>query len=161
MIELFTIQVAEPVRFVIETRARIYPQNERYWYFTKKNLVKQYRVRLKRIKDKEITDGKVFELVGIDISEEIYQAGRVAMGRMMPTGLGLQLANFTASTFGSMRSPPATDTADAATTASPTLPVPLSSAGDGKFLISLADVARYRFLSTFIACLHNHFYEYL
>ena len=81
-------------------------------------------------------DGKVFELVGIDISEEIYQTGRVTMGRMMPTGLGLQLANFTASTFGSMRSPPSVDTTDATatTTASPTLPVPLSSAGDGKFL---------------------------
>ena len=133
---IFIFQVAEPVRFVIETRARIYPQSERYWYFTKKNLVKQYRVRLKRISDKEITDGKVFELVGIDISEEIYQTGRVTMGRMMPTGLGLQLANFTASTFGSMRSPPSVDTTDATatTTASPTLPVPLSSAGDGKFL---------------------------
>lgn len=72
--------------------------------------------------------------MGIDISEEIYQAGRVAMGRMMPTGLGLQLANFTASTFGSMRSPPAVDTTDASTTtASPTLPVPLnSSSKDGK-----------------------------
>lgn len=127
------------MRFVIETRARIYPQNERYWYFTKKNLVKQYRVRLKKILNKEITDGKFFELEGIDISEEIYQAGRVAMGRMMPTGLGLQLANFTASTFGSMRSPPAIDTTDASATTSPTLPVPLgsSSAADGKCFIYL------------------------
>ena len=127
------------MRFVIETRARIYPQNERYWYFTKKNLVKQYRVRLRKISNKEITDGKFFELEGIDISEEIYQAGRVAMGRMMPTGLGLQLANFTASTFGSMRSPPAVDTTDASATTSPTLPVPLgsSSAADGKCVIYL------------------------
>ena len=120
---------------MIETRARIYPQNERYWYFTKKNLVKQYRVRLKRSTQPEATDGKAFELVGIDISEEIYQAGRVAVGRMMPTGLSLQLANFTASTFGSMRSPPATDTVDSTATISPTLPVPLptSSTGDGKY----------------------------
>ena len=78
----------------------------------------------------------MFELLGIDISEEIYQAGRVAVGRMMPTGLGLQLANLTASTFGSMRSPPAADTTDStAMTTSPSLPVPLStsSAGDGKY----------------------------
>ena len=81
----------------------------------------------------ETTDAKVFELVGIDISEEIHQAGRYAVGRMMPSGLSLQLANFTASTFGSMRSPPAADTTDSTTnTISPTLPVPLrSSVGDG------------------------------
>ena len=77
------------------------------------------------------------------------------MGRMMPTGLGLQLANFTASTFGSMRSPPATDTADAATTASPTLPVPLSSAGDGKFQITICKNMSLKALSyTVISYLH-------
>ena len=129
--------MAEPVRFVIETKARIYPQIERYWYFTKKNLVKQYRVRLKKSPNQETTDCKAFELVGIDISEEIHQAGRVAVGRMMPTGLGLQLANFTASTFGSMRSPPSIDVNDSTTTTtSPTLPVPLSTStnGDGKII---------------------------
>ena len=37
-------QVAEPVRFVIETKARIYPENEKYWYYQKRNLTKQYQV---------------------------------------------------------------------------------------------------------------------
>ena len=91
-------------------------------------------MRLKKsTRPAETTDAKPFELVGIDISEEIHQAGRYAVGRMMPSGLSLQLANFTASTFGSMRSPPATDTTDSTTnTISPTLPVPLrSSVGEG------------------------------
>ena len=73
--------------------------------------------------------------MGIDISEEIYQAGKATFGRMMPTGLGLQLANFTASTFGSMRSPPAPDAVDSTISSdSPTLPVPLSTstAKDGR-----------------------------
>ena len=38
--DLVMTQVAEPVRFVIETKARILPQNERYWYYAKKSLVK-------------------------------------------------------------------------------------------------------------------------
>ena len=91
-------------------------------------------MRLKKsTRPAETTDAKPFELVGIDISEEIHQAGRYAVGRMMPSGLSLQLANFTASTFGSMRSPPAADTTDSTTnTISPTLPVPLrSSVGEG------------------------------
>ena len=57
---------------------------------------------------------------------------------MMPAGLGVQLANFTASTFGSMRSP-STDPLDSAPTVSPTLPAPLagSTAGDGKYYCML------------------------
>lgn len=39
-------QVAEPVRFVVETKARIYPSNERYWYYQRRSLIKQYQVKI-------------------------------------------------------------------------------------------------------------------
>ena len=42
--DLVISQIAEPVRFVIETKARIYPSTEKYWYYAKKTLAKQYQV---------------------------------------------------------------------------------------------------------------------
>ena len=35
-LDLVVAGISEPVRFRIETRAKIFPQNERFWYFTKK-----------------------------------------------------------------------------------------------------------------------------
>jgi hypothetical protein len=43
--DLVIQQVAEPVRFVIETKARIFPENEKYWYYQRRNLTKQYQGR--------------------------------------------------------------------------------------------------------------------
>ena len=91
--------VAEPVRFVIETKARILPQNERYWYYAKKSLVKQFNVRVKRRDDNK----DFFDVVGIDKSEEI-ELNRSKMS------LTLQLANLTASTWSSLKSPPSSST---------------------------------------------------
>ncbi len=42
--DLVIQQVAEPVRFVVETRAKVYPQTEKYWYYSKKSLCRQYQV---------------------------------------------------------------------------------------------------------------------
>ena len=93
--DLVMSQVAEPVRFVIETKARILPQNERYWYYTKKSLVKQFNVRVERRADNE----EFFDVVGIDKSEEI-ELNRSKMN------LTLQLANLTSATWSSLKSPP-------------------------------------------------------
>ena len=88
-------QVAEPVRFVIETKARILPQNERYWYYAKKSLVKQFNVRVER----QAENQELFDVIGIDKSEEI-ELNRSKMN------LTMQLANLTASTWSSLKSPP-------------------------------------------------------
>ena len=52
---------------VSKNRARILPQNERYWYYAKKSLVKQFNVRVERRSDNK----DFFDVVGIDKSEEI------------------------------------------------------------------------------------------
>ena len=41
--------IQEPVRFVLDTKVRIFPQNERFWYFTKKPLVNLFSLKLKQV----------------------------------------------------------------------------------------------------------------
>jgi len=41
--------IQEPVRFIIETRAKIFPSNERFWYFSTKPLVEQFILKLKEV----------------------------------------------------------------------------------------------------------------
>lgn len=41
--------IQEPVRFMIETRAKIFPSNERFWYFSTKPHVEQFILKLKEV----------------------------------------------------------------------------------------------------------------
>jgi len=46
-IDLVLEGIQEPVRFLVETRAKIFPTGERFWYFTTKPHVEQFIVKLK------------------------------------------------------------------------------------------------------------------
>ena len=48
-VDLVIVGIQEPVRFLIETKARIFPQNERFWYFSKKPHHEQFFVQLKEV----------------------------------------------------------------------------------------------------------------
>ena len=48
-IDLVIRGIREPVRFVIETCVKVFPQNERFWYFTKKNLIQQFFLHSKEV----------------------------------------------------------------------------------------------------------------
>lgn len=41
--------IQEPVRFVIETKAKIFPPSERFWYFSKKTLYEQFYLRVREV----------------------------------------------------------------------------------------------------------------
>ena len=41
--------IQEPVRFVIETKVRVFPQNERFWYYSKKNLTHLFSLKIKQV----------------------------------------------------------------------------------------------------------------
>lgn len=129
--DLVMSQVAEPVRFVVETKARILPQNERYWYYAKKSLVKQFNVRVKRREDKP----DLFDVIGIDKSEEIE------LNHGNKLSLTLQLANLTASTWSSLKSPPATaDGGDGGGDISPTITI--EDDGEEPLLSGFGDVSK-------------------
>lgn len=48
-VDLVIRDIREPVRFVIETSVKVYPQNERFWYLNKKNLVQQFYLNSKEV----------------------------------------------------------------------------------------------------------------
>lgn len=46
-VDLVIEGIQEPVRFLVETRAKIFPTGERFWYFTTKPHVEQFILKLK------------------------------------------------------------------------------------------------------------------
>ena len=48
-VDLVIEGIQEPVRFLIETKAKIFPQNERFWYFSKKPHHEQFVLKLKEV----------------------------------------------------------------------------------------------------------------
>ncbi|XP_017880898.1 rab GTPase-activating protein 1-like isoform X3 [Ceratina calcarata] len=48
-VDLVIRGIREPVRFIIETLVKVFPQNERFWYFNKRNLVQQFYLNSKEI----------------------------------------------------------------------------------------------------------------
>ncbi|XP_048505737.1 rab GTPase-activating protein 1-like isoform X4 [Athalia rosae] len=69
-VDLVIRGIREPVRFVIETPVKIYPQNERFWYFNKRNLVQQFFLNSKEIIPADGSDVH-YEVQSIETSGEL------------------------------------------------------------------------------------------
>ena len=48
-IDLVIHGIQEPVRFAMETKAMIFPQTDRFWYFNKKPHTEYFHVKLKQV----------------------------------------------------------------------------------------------------------------
>ena len=81
-------QIAEPVRFVVETKVRIFPSTERFWYYTKRTVTRRYRLVVRRIEDGG--DGLQLVVVVGPVPDDraVAQAtsAAVAGGRAVPGG---------------------------------------------------------------------------
>lgn len=64
-VDLVVREIQEPVRLMLETKARIFPQNEKFWYFGKKLMEEMFFMRLKEVSDPELVR-KQFVVVGIE-----------------------------------------------------------------------------------------------
>ena len=91
--DLVLNQIAEPVRFVVETKVRIFPAGERFWYYSRRLVVRRWRLVVRRL---EGGDGEALQLVEVVAGEEVNQP---AQGRM--SQLTSQLATLTSSWRGS------------------------------------------------------------
>ena len=49
-VDLVIDGIQEPVRFLIETKAKIFPTTERFWYFSKKPHHEQFVLKLKEVR---------------------------------------------------------------------------------------------------------------
>ncbi|XP_051154035.1 rab GTPase-activating protein 1-like [Leptopilina boulardi] len=69
-VDLVIRGIREPVRFAIETAVKIFPQNERFWYLNKRNLVQQFYLNSKEIISGDGSDIH-YEVQNIETSGEL------------------------------------------------------------------------------------------
>ncbi|EGI68405.1 Rab GTPase-activating protein 1 [Acromyrmex echinatior] len=69
-VDLVIRDIREPVRFVIETSVKVFPQNERFWYFNKRNLVQQFYLNSKEVISGDGTEIH-YEVQSIETSGEL------------------------------------------------------------------------------------------
>ncbi|KAG0721039.1 Rab GTPase-activating protein 1 [Chionoecetes opilio] len=94
-IDLVIRGIQEPVRFTIETKVRVYPQNERFWYFSKKPLVHLFSLKLKQV-DHSPQGDKQYVVTSVD------NLGEVERWRPSTMSLSLNLSSLTSSTLSSL-----------------------------------------------------------
>lgn len=106
-IDLVIKGIQEPVRFVLDTKVRIFPQNERFWYFTKKPLLHLFALKLKQAEITSSTsslDEAHYEMTNVENMGEVERF-RAPPFSTAGLSLPLNLASLTSSLSGSIRSP--------------------------------------------------------
>ncbi|KXJ05964.1 Rab GTPase-activating protein 1-like [Exaiptasia diaphana] len=81
-IDLVVAKVTEPVRFIYETKARIFPQNDRFWNINKPRIHDVYVMELKKEAVNEDTGEKGYEVKSIISENEMIARGQLVEQRI-------------------------------------------------------------------------------
>ncbi|PNF22091.1 hypothetical protein B7P43_G08891 [Cryptotermes secundus] len=69
-VDLVIRGIQEPVRFLIETPIKVFPQGERFWYFSRRPLIQQFYLNLRVVPSNDVT-AVHYEVLSIETSGEL------------------------------------------------------------------------------------------
>lgn len=73
-VDLVIRRIREPVRLTLEIQIKVFPQNERFWYFSKPAIFHQFNLCLKEMPIKNGSIETVYEVDGIERSGELEKS---------------------------------------------------------------------------------------